>query len=68
MCITVRLSESALRFLREKAPGRTGKGAFLSALLMAQEAREEIRAALAQKPAKPVSSKQSWASSGINVD
>ena len=66
--ITVRLTDNALAILRRKIPGRRGIGPFLSTLVTADEAREEMRQALAPKPVKPVSTKESWSQTGCNVD
>lgn len=43
MAICVVLTENALRYLKTKVTRRIGVGAFLSSLLAAEEAREEVR-------------------------
>lgn len=64
--ITVGLEPSAEHFLREKVRGHArGHGKYLSCLLLAQKAREE-RAE--ERKQEPVSTRESWRQSGVNVD
>ena len=56
---TLCLSERAYRFAKRKQPGKKyGLGRYISELLVAEEAREEIREELA--PHQPVH-RQEWA-------
>jgi hypothetical protein len=61
---TLCLEPEADEYLESVVPQRTGKGAFVSYLILERKLRRELEA----QQARPVSTKQSWESSGINVD
>ena len=68
MPITISLTTDAERVLRSKVPkGRYGAGAYVSALILAENAREELRRELESQRTRPVS-RQAWESSGVRVD
>jgi hypothetical protein len=55
---TITLTPNAARILRAKCPKRIGVGAYLSTLVTAEAAREEVRALATQDRAKQA--RQSW--------
>jgi len=66
MAITLNLTEEAERFLRGKIHKATGHGAFVSALLIAEQAREEMRHALEHQ--RTMATQLDWKASGVRVD
>jgi hypothetical protein len=66
MAITLNLTEEAERFLRGKIHKTKGHGAFVSALLIAEQAREEMRHALEHQ--RTIGTRREWEPTGCNVD
>jgi hypothetical protein len=66
MQMTLTLTEDAARFLRSKVRKKTGHGAYLSTLLVAEKTREEMRAQAQHTPAMVTA--DDWRQSGCNVD
>ena len=63
--VTVNLLADAEDFLRRKVRGKHGHGSYLSALLLAEKARQEQRQVREEEGVSP---RESWRQSGINVD
>ena len=67
MPMTISLTTDAERVLRGKVRKKYGAGAYLSSLILAEAAREELRREMeAQQATKPT--RQSWATTGLRVD